>query len=70
MDVRPEICLQHQCHLSAMHEVKKAKSKTKEKGKNDATSSTDTMIIIGEMPSVEFVSDEEENKHIADSGCR
>ncbi|PBL04183.1 hypothetical protein ARMGADRAFT_1096365 [Armillaria gallica] len=28
------------------------------------------MIIIGEMPSVEFVSDEEENKHIADSGCQ
>ncbi len=53
-----------------MREVKKAKSKTKEKGKNDVTSSTDAMIIIGETPSVEFVSDEEENKHIADSGCR
>ncbi len=26
------------------------------------TSSTDAMIIIGETPSVEFVSDEEENK--------
>ncbi|PBK93807.1 LON-domain-containing protein [Armillaria gallica] len=33
-------------------------------------SSTDAMIIVGETLSVEFVSNEEENKHIADSCCR
>ncbi|KAK0189600.1 RNA polymerase I associated factor, A49-like protein [Armillaria mellea] len=49
---------------------KKAKSKTKEKEKTDANSSTNATIIVGETPSVEFVSNEEENRHIADSGCR
>ncbi|KAK0431891.1 Rpa49 subunit specific to nuclear RNA polymerase I, partial [Armillaria borealis] len=47
-----------------------ARKKAKKRGKSDAKSSTDAMIIVGETPSVEFVSNEEENKHIADSGCR